>query len=723
MNAVLNPETKFQLLKRYFGFDQFRPLQEEVVDTLVSGKNCLVLMPTGGGKSVCYQLPALMLEGITLVISPLIALMKDQVENLRANGISAAFINSSISNAEQSQIWSQCRSGDLKLLYLAPEKLFSSGVIDSVRDLPIALIAVDESHCISSWGHDFRPEYRQLSQLRSYIPNVPVVALTATADRVTRKDILNQLGIPDAPVFVSSFDRPNLSLTVLPGLERRQQIASFLKSRTGQSGIIYCLSRKGTEDLAAFLIKTGYKADFYHAGIESERRAKVQEAYIKDEIQIMCATIAFGMGIDKSNIRWIIHFNLPNNMESYYQEIGRAGRDGMPAETVLFYAYGDTMTRLDMIEKSDADEDQKELRRAKLSRMKNYCETHICRRRILLSYFNEEVHKDCGNCDICLHPRKRIDATVPAQKALSAIARTKETVSMTSLVDILRGQRTAITVKSGFTELPTFGAGKDLRTEVWMDYIMQMLNSGVMDIAYDEGHVFKLNALSMRVLKEGEKVLLAEAQTFRERRDDQRSFVPTVNPKVEAAKLLFERLRTLRKELADADDVAPYIVFSDASLSSMVEEKPISPAAMMDVQGMSQSKWQKYGKHFLKAIQNFLREKQAEGTKLNSGITQLISFDLYQKGRGIVEIAKERNLGGATIAGHLLQLAKDGEEVDFNMLLSPSKHKEITDAAIKLGLNLNEQPRIQPLNEHFGDRFQNWELRIAMGAAWLKSAK
>jgi ATP-dependent DNA helicase RecQ len=719
LNTILDSQPKFQLLKRYFGFDHFRPLQEEVIDTLLKGKNCLVLMPTGGGKSVCYQLPAMLLDGIALVISPLIALMKDQVENLRANGIPASFINSSISNSEQNTIWNQCRNGELKLVYLAPEKLFSTGVIDTVRSLPVSLLAIDESHCISSWGHDFRPEYRQLSQVRSFFPKVPVVALTATADKVTRKDILNQLGIPDAEVFISSFDRPNLSLTVLPGLERRQQIARFLQTRQGQSGIIYCLSRKSTEDLAAFLIRAGYKANYYHAGIEAGSRAQVQESFIRDEIQIICATIAFGMGIDKSNIRWVIHFNLPSNLESYYQEIGRAGRDGLPSETILYYAYGDIMTRLDMIEKSEAEEEQKELRRAKLNRMKQYSEAQICRRRILLSYFNEEVNSDCGNCDVCLHPRKRVDATILAQKALSAIARTRESVSMTSLVDILRGQRTSVTIKNGFTELPTFGAGRDLRTEMWMDYIMQMLNSGVMDIAYDEGHVFKLNPLSFRILKDGEKVLLAEAHTFRERRHEMVAEAPA-NPKAEATKQMFEMLRKLRKELADKENVAAYIIFSDATLNSMVEEKPISPVAMMEVQGMSKSKWSKYGKHFLKAIQEFLRDKQSEGTKLNSGITKLLSFELYQKGMGLEEIAAQRKLSPGTIAGHLVELAKNGEEIQFELLMPPEKIKIITEMAKKLGINPEEQPRIQPLIDYFGDQFQSWELRLAVGSLWAE---
>jgi ATP-dependent DNA helicase RecQ len=433
--------TKEQALKKYFGYDRFRPLQAEIIDTVLDKQDCLVLMPTGGGKSVCFQIPAVLFEGVTVVISPLIALMKDQVQGLVANGIPAAFINSSLSSSEQSNIEWKLKLGEIKLLYVSPEKLLSNNYLQFIKSLNISLFAIDESHCISSWGHDFRPEYTQLSILKREFPDVPVIALTATADRVTRKDILTQLSIPESKVFISSFDRPNLSLNVLPARGRVKVIIDFIKTKPNQSGIVYCLSRQNTEDVAEALKKAGFKAAHYHAGLDSATRTKVQDAFIKDDIQVIVATIAFGMGIDKSNVRFIIHHNLPSNVESFYQEIGRAGRDGLPSETMLFFGYGDVIMRNDMITKSNLPEVIKELQFAKLNRMKQYAETEICRRRILLSYFNEEVHRDCGNCDICKNPRQRFDATIIAQKALSAISRTDEKVAMGMLIDVLRGSQ------------------------------------------------------------------------------------------------------------------------------------------------------------------------------------------------------------------------------------------------------------------------------------------
>ena len=383
--------TKEDALKTYFGYDHFRPQQAEIIDTVIAGRDCLVLMPTGGGKSLCFQIPAIMQPGLAIVISPLIALMKDQVEALQANGVKAAFLNSSLSAAEQSDVIRQAQSGDLKLLYIAPEKLFSGNTIDFLKRCQVNLCVIDEAHCISSWGHDFRPEYRYLNSLKTHFPESPVIALTATADRVTRRDILKQLAIDEATVFIASFDRPNLSLTVLPGRKRLQQIQSFITKQKNLPGIVYCLSRKSTEDMAASLQKAGLRADCYHAGLTSERRSDVQRRFLKDDLQIIVATVAFGMGIDKSNIRWVIHYNLPTTLESFYQEIGRAGRDGLPADTLLFYSYTDIITRQMMIDRSEQSAEQKDLLKAKLNRMKQYAETNICRRRVLLSYFNEAV--------------------------------------------------------------------------------------------------------------------------------------------------------------------------------------------------------------------------------------------------------------------------------------------------------------------------------------------
>jgi len=724
MNEQITTGNPLKVLKDYFGYDKFRPLQSEIIETVLAGENCLVLMPTGGGKSICFQVPALLLPGLTIVISPLIALMKDQVENLRANGVSAAFLNSSIDNATQNEIWQQGYSGQLKLLYLAPEKLFQPGILEAIKRMQISMVAIDESHCISSWGHDFRPEYRQLAQFRTVFPDIPFVALTATADRVTRKDILNQLGMPEARTFISSFDRPNLSLAVNPGLDRKKQILQFLKSQKNNSGIIYCLSRKGTEDLASTLVNAGYKADFYHAGIETQKRAKTQEAFIKDEIQIMCATIAFGMGIDKSNIRWVIHYNLPNNVESYYQEIGRAGRDGLPSQTILFYSYGDLMTRLDMIESSDANEEHKELKRAKLDRMKQYAEAQICRRRILLNYFNEETTEDCGNCDVCKNPRSKFDATILAQKALSAIARTNEKVSMTTLVDLLRGQRTATTVKNNYVELKTFGAGKDLKAEVWMDFLLQMLNSGVMDIAYDEAHAFKLNKLSWRVLKEDHKVYLAQARTYDSRMAEKEDKKPIkLQVKEQADSDLFEKLRKLRKEIADADSVPAYVVFSDATLQDMVFLKPTTAAQMRSVQGLGQVKWERYGHTFLKLIQSFLRDFKVPGTRLTKGVTYLETLDLYEKGMDIEAMAESRNISPATIAQHLLRLKSEGEEIDIQKFISISDQKKVMETIAELGIEIEENMRIQEILEKTGEAVPAWQIRLIVGLEWEKKGK
>ncbi len=394
--------TKEEVLKKHFGYHEFRPLQAEIIDTVLNGQDALVLMPTGGGKSICFQVPAIVMPGITVVISPLIALMKDQVQALRANGIEAAYINSSLTSREQNMLEQDCLNGKIKILYIAPERLFSNNYLNFVKRLNVNLFAIDEAHCVSFWGHDFRPEYTQLNILKEEFPAIPVIALTATADKVTRKDILKQLKIESAEIFISSFDRPNLSLTVLPGRKRIQVIKDFLSTKTGQPGIIYCLSRKSTEEVAEKLRQDGIKAKHYHAGMDNVYRSQTQDEFIKDDIQVICATIAFGMGIDKSNVRWIIHYNMPKNIESFYQEIGRAGRDGMPAETIMFYSFADFMMQQDMLK--DITGERRELQEAKLERIKQYAEAEICRRRILLTYFNEPADKDCGNCDVCKNP-------------------------------------------------------------------------------------------------------------------------------------------------------------------------------------------------------------------------------------------------------------------------------------------------------------------------------
>ncbi len=705
-------QDKNQVLKHFFGYDHFRPLQAEIIDCLLAGEVALVLMPTGGGKSLCYQIPALLKSGLTLVVSPLIALMKDQVENLKSMGVPSAFINSSQSFQEQELIVDQCQKGVLKLLYVSPEKLFQSGFLETLMQWNLSLIAIDESHCISSWGHDFRPEYRKLSQLRNVFPKVPIVALTATADKVTRKDILVQLGIPESKVFISSFDRPNLSLEVAPAIERRKKIIKFIQARPNQAGIVYCLSRNGTEELAEALGKVGIKAKHYHAGCEAKYRSDVQEAFIKDEIQVMCATIAFGMGIDKSNIRWVIHYNLPNNIESYYQEIGRAGRDGLPSSTLLFYTYSDLMIRREMIENSEAEEEQKELRRAKLDRMKQFCEAQICRRRILLSYFNEEVEKDCGNCDVCKNPRTKFNGSILAQKALSAIARAKEKLTLSVLIDVLRGMRTTITVKNEYTSLKTFGQGKDLKEEAWMDYLLQMLNSGVMDIGYDEGHTLKLNALSWKVLKENSPVFLVQpSQAIRiQNQEDARSEKQKLKDKADQE--LFERLKSIRMKLASKEGVPAYVIFSDATLQGMIDIKPTNPVQMKFVQGIGEVKFEKYGQIFLREIQLYLVENKTPGVRLTNGITYIETKALYDKGLGIEEMAQIRNFSPTTIVAHLIKLKEAGEEIDMQKFVSQRSANIFDEALKKLGIELDPSLRIQPFLDELGETLPNWELRL-----------
>lgn len=707
---------KEQALKQYFGYDTFRPQQAEIIDTVMAGKDCLVLMPTGGGKSVCFQIPAIMRDGLTVVISPLIALMKDQVEALRVNGVNAAFLNSSLSSAEQDQVMWQAKIGELKLLYIAPERLFSGNTFEFLREWNVSLFAIDESHCISSWGHDFRPEYRQLSALKKYFPHVPVIALTATADRVTRRDILKQIGIEEAQTFVASFDRPNLSLNVLPGRGRIQQIQTFLRKHNGQAGIIYCLSRKGTETVAASLQKAGFEAEFYHAGLASEKRSKVQEQFLRDDIQIIVATVAFGMGIDKSNVRWVIHYNLPSNVESFYQEIGRAGRDGSPSDTVLFYSYMDIITRQEMIANSDQSEEQKELLNAKLNRMKQYAEADICRRRILLSYFNEAVDQDCGNCDVCRNPRSRFDATVIAQKALSGIARTKEKVAMGMLIDILRGSRNKNVLQYGYDKLPTFGVGHDLRGEEWAEYISQLLNSGVMDIAYDEAHSFKLNPASQQVLYGKRKVELVRFIPLSERKAKEEAQLPKEKPKQEIIRdALFERLRTLRKQIADRMGVPPYVVFTDATLSEMAQKRPVSEAQMKAISGIGTERFRNYGETFIREIVDFARENTKPGTRVAKGMTYVETWELFKAGYSLKVIAEKRDLNPVTIISHLVKLKEDGHDINLKALIDPNVYKIIVTAAQEISIRRDEP--LKPLFEMLNEKYDYGQIKLAL-AVW-----
>lgn len=600
-----------QTLKTYFGYDSFRPLQEEIIRHILDGNDALVLMPTGGGKSICYQLPALLREGTAVVVSPLISLMKDQVEALCANGISAGALNSSNDETENAALRRACMEGRLKLLYISPEKLLAEANY-LLRDMHISLFAIDEAHCISQWGHDFRPEYAQMGILHQQFPNVPIIALTATADKITREDIIRQLHLNHPRTFISSFDRPNLSLTVKRGYQQKEKsktILDFIARHPGESGIIYCMSRSKTESVAQMLQKQGIRTAVYHAGLSPSLRDEAQDDFINDRVQVVCATIAFGMGIDKSNVRWVIHYNLPKSIESFYQEIGRAGRDGLPSDTLLFYSLADLI----LLTKFATESGQQNINLEKLQRMQQYAESDICRRRILLSYFGEIADHDCGNCDVCKNPPERFDGTVIVQKALSAIVRTDQQIGTGVLVDILRGNMSPEVVSKGYQQLKTFAAGRDVPARDWHDYLLQMLQLGYFEIAYNENNHLKITSAGSDVLfgrATARLVVIRREETNETKRGRKRKAtvpaqeLPLGLPNTEN-EALFEALRKLRKRLADEEALPAYIVLSDKVLHLLSTSRPTNLEEFGNISGIGEHKKKKYGKEFINLIRKY----------------------------------------------------------------------------------------------------------------------
>ncbi|WP_421918489.1 DNA helicase RecQ [Marinifilum sp.] len=697
-------------LKRYFGYDQFRPLQEKVINSIMQGKDALVIMPTGGGKSICYQIPAIIMEGVSIVVSPLIALMKDQVEGLRANGVSADYLNSSQSPAEQAKIIERLAAGNIKLLYVSPEKLVSQDFYYLMLQLKVNLFAVDEAHCISVWGHDFRPEYTKMAYLKKQFPHVPIVALTATADNLTQKDIVSQLKLSDPERFTSSFDRPNLSLTVAPGRDKFKSILGFLRQRPHQSGIIYCLSRKATEGLAEKLRNAGVNAVYYHAGLSTEERAKRQEDFINDEIPIICATIAFGMGIDKSNVRWVIHYNLPRNIESYYQEIGRAGRDGLKADTLLFYSFSDVIVHRKFIDESKL----KEVSHAKLERIQQFCDAQICRRKILLSYFGEHLEEDCGNCDVCKNPPQLFDGTIIAQKAFSAIVRLKEQVATGTLIDVLRGSSRQEIISKGYNQIKTYGAGKEIAHQDWQQYLLQLLNLGFITVAYDHGNALRLTEQGREVLFGERLVKLVHLASMKSE--------PVVKPIEKKTTQqtdregLFEALRKLRLQISREESIPPYLVFSDATLHQMTQDKPTSEFEMKMISGVGVRKYQLYGDLFINEILSFQQTKNREAQK--SGESFYKTYEYYKQGFSVDEIASIRKVNPVTIYSHLASLYEKGADVDLCEFFSTKELEQIENAF----RSLNYSDNIKELYMFMGEEIEYHKIRLAISYLKVSSS-
>ncbi|PTX62798.1 ATP-dependent DNA helicase RecQ [Kordia periserrulae] len=683
-------------LKEYFGYDTFRPLQKEIITSVFEGNDNLVIMPTGGGKSICYQLPAILLEGITIVISPLIALMKDQVDGLTTNGIAAAYLNSSQTQQEQQEIFSKIDHGDIKLLYTAPESLsFLEYIFNSQK---ISLIAIDEAHCISSWGHDFRPAYTNLGYLKKRFPEVPMIALTATADKATREDIANQLNIPNAQQHIASFDRKNLRLEVRPANDRIKQIIQFIENRPNESGIIYCLSRKSTESVAEKLKNANINAVAYHAGIGHEFRSKIQEDFINDTCQVICATVAFGMGIDKSNVRWVIHYNLPKNIEGYYQEIGRAGRDGLPSDTILFHSYGDVI----QLQKFAESSGNVEVQLAKLERMKEYADALSCRRKILLSYFGELISENCGNCDVCTNPPQFFDGTVIAQKALSAVARVKGQEPIGTVIDILRGAQNSTIYDKGYQALKTYGIAKDIAWLDWKQYITQLINQGYLEIAFHERNTLKLTDFAKDVLFNGQKVALANLVEAEKVLEEKKKKLPKASKNS-----LFERLRALRLDIANEENVPAYQIFSDATLREMEAERPMSDEEFIRISGVGRVKMMNYGHAFIKEIINFTEEKKKKKRKVD---TTQKTYELLQSGLTIEEISEQRNLAVSTIFSHLFKLHNAGKTINLHQFIDNHDLESIRKAKEQL-----EHPEtLKPYFEHFQEAIPYNTIKIGL---------
>ncbi len=673
----------------------------------MAGQDSLVIMPTGGGKSLCFQVPALLKEGVALVISPLIALMKDQVEALRANGVAAAALNSALSQEEEREVAHSLAQGQLKLLYVSPEKAVSPNFIRYLSQFTVSLIAIDEAHCVSVWGNDFRPEYTKLHHLINAFPDVPHLALTATADKATQNDIAQQLQLQNPEKFLSSFERNNLTIRVLPATNRYEQIKRFIQVRKEGAGIVYCLSRKNTETIASKLKAEGYAAAHYHAGMNAADRDRVQEGFLKDELQIICATIAFGMGIDKSNIRWVIHYNMPKNLESYYQEIGRAGRDGLPADTLIFQGFGDYQILRSFVTESTAGDTFKEVQLAKLDRMLDFLQATSCRTNLILNYFGEFKEQGCGRCDVCQNPPSRFDGTVLAQKALSALKRLNEEVTLSMLIDVLRGSNKSELLEKGYHQIKTYGAGKDVGHVEWIQYITQLINQGIIEVDYVNHHWLTVTPKGEEVLFKGKKVALSRALSAKERKEKAAEAAPKSNTAL-FEEALMEALRKKRGEVAKEENVPAYVVFSDKTLQEMASQRPITLRDMGEITGVGTFKLERYGEDFLAVVADYITQN-SQGTTVK-GSTYLETKQLLAQGFSPEQIAEKRQLTPTTVYSHIAYLYQKGEPLDLYAYIDRKEVETIKQAWEQLG----SPAELKPLYEHFQGEVPYHKFRLAL---------